>query len=103
MIKWKKKSNLSDLSPKQFQKVLIKIDEMADVSLKSAEQAKNTLLTLAPPSSYTLNLKTLTQVSKDSWSSQLSWNTVFLSEGFWAGPAMNLKENWLETNKNTAD
>ena len=46
----------------------MKIDEMVDVFLKSAEHEKNnTFLTLAPPSSYTLNLKTLTKVSKVSW------------------------------------
>ena len=35
----------------------MKIDNMADVFLKSAEHKKNTVLTLVPPISYNLNLK----------------------------------------------
>ena len=38
----------------------MEIDEMVDVFLKPVEHEKKTFLTLAPPSSYTLNLKTLT-------------------------------------------
>jgi hypothetical protein len=51
--------NLSDLSPKKIKKVLMKIEEMADVFLNSANFAPHPLLTLAPPSSYALNLKAL--------------------------------------------
>jgi hypothetical protein len=41
MIKLKKEPDLSDLSPKKkIQKVLMKIDQMADVFLKSAEHKK---------------------------------------------------------------
>ena len=49
-----------------FQKVLMKIEEMANVFLNLANFAKHTFLTLAPPSSYGLNLKELTKVSKVS-------------------------------------
>jgi hypothetical protein len=45
---------------------LMKIGKLVYVFLKSAKHTKNTFLTLAPPSSSTLNLKTLTQVSKVS-------------------------------------
>ena len=48
---------MSDLSPKKIQKVLRKIEEMADVFLNSANFVKHTFLTLAPPSCYALNLK----------------------------------------------
>ena len=40
---------------KKIQKVLMKIDEMADVFLNSANFTSHALLTLAPLSSYTLN------------------------------------------------
>jgi hypothetical protein len=43
----KKEHDLSDLSPKQIQKVLMKIDEMQDVFLKSAEHEKKPFLTSA--------------------------------------------------------
>ena len=56
----KKEPDLSDLSPKRFQKILIRIDEIADVFLNST----NTLLTLAAPSGFTLNSKALIKVSK---------------------------------------
>jgi ABC-type Zn uptake system ZnuABC Zn-binding protein ZnuA len=62
----KKEPDLSDLSQKKFQKVLRKIEEMADVFLNSASFAKHTFLTLAPPSGYALNLKALIKVSKVS-------------------------------------
>jgi hypothetical protein len=51
---------------KKFQKVLMKIEEMVDVFLNSANFASHALLTLAPPSSYALNLKALIKVSKVS-------------------------------------
>ena len=62
----KKEPDLSDLSPKKIQKVLIKIEEMADVFLNSANFVKHTFSTLAPPSGYALNLKALIKVSKVS-------------------------------------
>ena len=60
----KKESDLSDLSQKKIQKVLMKIEEMADVFLNSANFAPLALLTLVPPSGYALNLKALIKVSK---------------------------------------
>ena len=44
----------------------MKIDEMADVFLNSSNFAQHTLLTLAPPMGYDLNLKALIKVSKAS-------------------------------------
>jgi hypothetical protein len=44
----------------------MKIEEMGDVFLNSANLAKHTFSTLAPPSGYTLNLKALLKVSKVS-------------------------------------
>ena len=60
-----KREALSDLSQKNH-KVLMKIEEMMDVFLNSANFAKHTFLTLAPPSNYALNLKALIKVSKVS-------------------------------------
>ena len=51
---------------KKIQKVLMKIEEMADVFLNLANFAPHALLTLAPPSGYALNLKALIKVSKVS-------------------------------------
>ena len=48
------------------QKVLMKIDEMADVFLNSVNFAPHVFLTLAPPSGYALNLKALIKMSKVS-------------------------------------
>jgi hypothetical protein len=62
----KKELDLSDLSPKKIQKVLIKIEEMADVFLNSTNFAKHAFSTLAPPSGYALNLKALIKVPKVS-------------------------------------
>ena len=45
-----KEDDLSDLSPKKIQKVLMKIEEMADVFLNSANFAPHAFLTLASPS-----------------------------------------------------
>jgi hypothetical protein len=56
----KKEPDLSDLSPKKIQKVLMKIEEMANVFLN----AKRTFLTLASPSGYSLNLKALIKLKK---------------------------------------
>jgi hypothetical protein len=61
-----KQPDLSDLSQKKIQKVLMKVEEMADVFLNSAKFGKHTFFTLAPPSGYALNLKTLIKVSKVS-------------------------------------
>ena len=57
-------------------KVLSKIEEMADVFLNSANLEKYTFLTLAPPSSYALNLKALIKVSKVSQTSQFSYEIL---------------------------
>ena len=54
----------------------MKIEEMADVFLNSANFAPHVFLTLAPPSSYALNLKALIKVSKVSWTSQLSYEIL---------------------------
>ena len=54
----------------------MKIEEMADVFLNSANFAPHALLTLAPPSGYALNLKPLIKVSKVSWKSQLSYEIL---------------------------
>jgi hypothetical protein len=62
----KEEPDLSDLSPKKFQKVLIKIEEMTDVFLNLTNFAKHTFSTLAPPSGYALNLKALIKVPKVS-------------------------------------
>ena len=61
---------------KKIQKVLMKIEEMADVFLNSANFAPHAFLTLAPPSGYALNLKALIKVSKVSWTSQLSYEIL---------------------------
>ena len=58
---------------KKIQKVLMKIEKMADVFLNSANFATHAFLTLAPPSRYALNLKALIKVSKVSWTSQHSY------------------------------
>jgi hypothetical protein len=53
---------LSDFSPKtqkKTQKVLMEIEEMADVFLNLANFAPHALLFLSPPSGYALNLKAL--------------------------------------------
>ena len=72
----KKKTICQIFHQKKIQKVLMKIEEMADVFLNSANFAKHTFSTLAPPSGYTLNLKALIKVSKVSWTSQLSYEIL---------------------------
>ena len=57
MIRTNQEPDLSDLSPKEIQKVLMKIDETSDDFTNSANFAEHTFFTLAPPRSYTLNLK----------------------------------------------
>ena len=54
----------------------MKIEEMADVFLNSANFVPHVFLTLAPPSGYALNLKALIKVSKVSWTSQLSYEIL---------------------------
>ena len=51
----------------------MKIEEMADVFLNSANFASHAFLTVAPPSGYALNLKSLIKVSKVTWTYQLSY------------------------------
>jgi hypothetical protein len=62
----KKKTICQIFHQKRNQKVLIKIEEMADVFLNSANFAPHSFSTLAPPSGYALNLKALIKVSKVS-------------------------------------
>ena len=54
----------------------MKIEEMADVFLNSANFAPHAFLTLAPPSGYALNLKALIKMSKVSWTSQLLYEII---------------------------
>ena len=61
---------------KKNQKVLMKIEEMADVFLNSANLAPHAFLTLAQPSCYALDLKSLIKASKVSWTSQLSYEIL---------------------------
>ena len=60
----KKKTICEIFHQKKIQKVLMKIEELADVFLKSANLASHAFLTFAPPSRYALNLKALINVSK---------------------------------------
>ena len=53
----KKKTICEIFHQKKIQKVLMTIEEMADVFLNSANFASHAFLTLAPPSGYALNLK----------------------------------------------
>ena len=57
----------------------MKIEEMGDVFLNSANFAPHAFLTLAPPSGYALNLKGLIKVSKVSWTSHLSYKILRFS------------------------
>ena len=52
----KKEPDLSDLSPKKNQKVLMKIDTMVDVFLNEANFAQHDFFTLAPPAILISNL-----------------------------------------------
>ena len=69
----KKKTICQIFHQKKIQKVLMKIEEMADVFLNSANFASHAFLTLAPPSGYALSLKALIKVSKVSGTAQLSY------------------------------
>ena len=71
-----KDDNLSDLSQKKNSESLMKIEEMVDVFLNSANLVPHALLTLAPPSDYALNLTALIKVPKVSWTSQLLYETL---------------------------
>ena len=62
----KKKTICKIFHQKKIQKVLMKIEEMADVFLNSVNFASHAFLTLAPPIGYALNLKALIKVSKVS-------------------------------------
>ena len=62
----RKKNTICQIFHQKNQKVLMKIKEMADVFLNSANFAPQAFLTLAPPSGYALNLKSLIKVSKVS-------------------------------------
>ena len=72
----KKKTICEIFHQKKIQKVLMKIEEMADVFLNLANFVKHTFSTLAPPKGYALNLKPLSKVSKVSWTSQLSYEIL---------------------------
>jgi hypothetical protein len=65
-IKRKRRRFFRSFTKKKIQKVLMKIEEMADIFLNLANFAPHALLTLAPPSGYALNLKALIKVSKVS-------------------------------------
>ena len=62
----KKEKTICQIFNQKNQKVLMKIEEMADVFLNLTNFAPHALLTLAPPSGYDLNLKALIKVSKVS-------------------------------------
>jgi hypothetical protein len=62
----KKKTICKIFHQNKIQKVLMKIEEMADIFLNLANFAPHDFLTLAPPSSYALKLKALIKVSKVS-------------------------------------
>ena len=75
----KKKTICQIFHQKKIQKVLMKIEEMADIFLNSANFASHAYLTSAPPSGYALNLKILIKVSKVSCTSQLSYELLRFS------------------------
>ena len=74
-IIWKKNSICQIFHQWKIQKVLIKIDKMADVFLNSTYFSQHSLLTLAPPSGYSLNLKALIKVSNSA--EHLSFHTKY--------------------------
>ena len=61
---------------KKFQKVLMKIEDMADVFLNSSIFANHIFLTLAPHSRYAWNVKALITLSNGSWISQFSYQIL---------------------------
>ena len=72
----KKKTISQIFHQKKIQKVLMKIEEMADVFLNLANFASHAFFTLVPPRDYALNLNALIKVSKVSWTSQLSYEIL---------------------------
>ena len=60
----KKRRLVRSFTKIKIQKVLMKMKEMVDVFLNSANFAPYALLTLVPPSGYALILKALIKVSK---------------------------------------
>ena len=67
IIGWKKNLiNQIFHKEKKKRKMFMKIEEMADVFLNSANFVPNTLFALEPPRGYALNLKALIKVSKVS-------------------------------------
>ena len=79
MIRWKKNSIGQIFHQQKIQKVLMKIDKMADVFLNSANFAQHALLTLAPPNGYILYSNALIKVSKVNWTSQLLYKILWSS------------------------
>ena len=76
----KKKNTICQIfHQKKIWKVLMKIEEMADIFLNLANFASHAFLTSAPPSGYALNLKILIKVSKVSCTSQLSYELLRFS------------------------
>ena len=57
----KKKAICQIFHQKKTQKVLMKIEEMADVFIDSTNFAPHAFLTLVSPSGYALNLKSIDQ------------------------------------------
>ena len=97
MIKIKQNLICQIFHKKKIKKVLMKIEEMAKVFLNLAYFAQRTLLNLAPPSGYALNLKALIKVSKISWTSQLSFE--ILRSSF---ERKFVKTNFISPRKNTS-
>ena len=54
----KKEHDVSDISPKKNQKVLMKIDTMVDVFLNTGNFAQHAFFTLAPPAILVSNFLT---------------------------------------------
>ena len=73
-VRWKRSSIFQ-----ASKKVSMKIEEIADVFLNSANFASHTFLTLAPPSGYALKLTALIKLLKVSWTSQLSYEILLRS------------------------
>ena len=73
-VRWKRSSIFQ-----ASEKVSMKIEEIADVFLNSANFASHTFLTLAPPSGYALKLTALIKLLKVSWTSQLSYEILLRS------------------------
>ena len=55
----------------------MKIEEVAIIFLNVASFVSYAFLTLAPPRGYALSLKALIKVLKVSWTSQLSFRSLF--------------------------